>query len=64
LQEVLLPALTGSGLLQVLLDANLLLLTADPAAYPQMPEVQQQLWDTLRAAMNTGVTLTGQLAAR
>jgi hypothetical protein len=50
LQDAVLSALLSSGLFQVLLEGSLLLLGADPAAYPQAPEVQQQLWDSLKDA--------------
>jgi hypothetical protein len=40
--------MAGSGLLQALLEGALLLLAADPAAYPSAAEEQQQLWDALK----------------
>lgn len=48
LQGVVAPHMAGSGLLQALLEGALLLLAADPAAYPSAAEEQQQLWDALK----------------
>jgi hypothetical protein len=57
LQEFMPPALTSSGLYQVLLEGTLLLLGVDPAAYPQAPEVQLHLWDSLVSAFTSATLL-------
>jgi hypothetical protein len=57
------PALTGSGLYKVLLEGVLLLLGADPAAYPQTSEMQTQLWKSLTNTVQAGIFLTVELAS-
>lgn len=62
LQEALVPALVSSGLYQALLEGVLLLLGADPAVYPQTPEMQSQLWDDLTNTIQAGICLTLEFA--
>jgi hypothetical protein len=62
MQGAAVPALTGSGLYQTLLEGTLLLLGTDPAAYPQTPEVQLELWDSLKTASQAGAFLSYDLA--
>jgi hypothetical protein len=52
--------MVGSGLYQVLLDGSLLLLTLDPAAYSQAPDIQLQLSESLGVALRAanGILLT------
>jgi hypothetical protein len=65
LQDALLPPLISSGLYQVLLEGVLLLLLgADPAVYPQTPEMQSQLWDDLTKTVQAGSYLTWEVAAQ
>jgi hypothetical protein len=62
MQAAAVPAFTGSGLYQTLLEGTLLLLGTDPAAYPQTPEVQLELWDSLKTASLAGAVLAVELA--
>jgi hypothetical protein len=62
LQDALVPPLISSGLYQVLLEGVLLLLGADPAVYPQTPEMQTQLWDNMTNTVQAGIYLTVEVA--
>jgi hypothetical protein len=46
----------------VLLEGVLLLLGADPAVYPQTPEMQTQLWDNMTNTVQAGIYLTVEVA--
>lgn len=58
------PALTSSGLYQVLLEGALLLLAQDPAAYPQRSTDGVQVCDILAAANSAGVILGLEIGNR
>jgi hypothetical protein len=46
----------------VLLEGALLLLGADPAAYPQTSQAKQQVWDSISNTMQAAIFLTVELA--
>jgi hypothetical protein len=56
--------LIRSTVFQTMVEGTLLLLQADPAAYPQALEQQQLLWDSLGFSMLTAAFLAGTLGGR
>jgi hypothetical protein len=56
-QAAVVPALTGSGLFQVMLEGTLLLLGVAPAGYPQPSTDGVHVFDYLSAANDTAIML-------
>jgi hypothetical protein len=57
LQDAAVAAITASGLYQTMLEATVMLLGVDPAAYPQGMAEQDQVWGSLVSAHKAAVLL-------